>query len=245
MVAFITGGGRGFGQSFGRALLERGARIVLADIDREAGERAAGELRALGGDVISVVCDVSDESQVNAAVGQAVEAYGGIDLLINNAALHSSAYAEPMERSGVEKLRRLFDVNVMGVIICTLAVHPVMKRRGGGIIVNISSAAAYTCPTAYGVSKLAVRGLTITTARELAPDGIRVNAIAPGLIQTDTIKAELPESMLKMVMDQQVMKKRKGEVSDVVDTLLFLCSERASFITGETLRVSGGFTLAI
>lgn len=123
-VVFITGGARGFGKAFGQALGERGARIVLADINAAAAEAAAAELRAGGAQVLPVVCDVADEAQVEAAVAPAVAEYGGIDILINNVGLHSAAYAEPLTTSGIAKLRRLFDVNVMGVIICSLAGAP-------------------------------------------------------------------------------------------------------------------------
>lgn len=241
-VAFITGGGRGFGKAFGHALAERGARIVLADIDAPAAEEAAAELRSGGADVLPVTCDVADEEQVAAAIERTVAEYGGIDILINNAGLHSVAYAEPMSTSGVAKLRRLFDVNLMGVIICSLAAREAMAGRTDAVILNISSAAAYGCPTAYGVSKLAVRGLTMTLARDFAADGIRANAIAPGLIHTDTIKEELPDWAIDTVMKEQVLA-RKGEVADIVEAMLYLCSPKSSFITGETLRVSGGFTL--
>jgi NAD(P)-dependent dehydrogenase (short-subunit alcohol dehydrogenase family) len=177
-------------------------------------------------------------------VADVVARRGGIDILINNAGLHSAEYAEPMAKSGLPKLRRLFDVNVMGVIICTLAARSAMKGRPGASIVNISSAAAYGCPTAYGVTKLAVRGLTMTSARELGPDSIRVNAIAPGLMFTETIRSEMPQSTIKAVMDQQILK-REGVEKDIVEAMLYLCSDRAAFVTGETLRVSGGFTLQV
>ncbi|MBA3035140.1 MAG: SDR family oxidoreductase [Desulfobacterium sp.] len=243
-VAFITGGGRGFGKAFGQALMKRGARIVLADIDSAAAEEAAAELRASGGEALPVKCDVADEIQVAAAIELAVSEYGGIDILINNAGLHSAAYAEPMSSSGINKLRRLFDVNVMGVIICSLAARQAMAGRVDSVIINISSSAAYDYPTAYGVSKLAVRGLTITMARDFKAYGIRVNAIAPGLIYTETIRKELPEWVLDTVKKQQILD-REGDVKDIVEAMLYLASARSAFITGETLRVSGGFTLAI
>lgn len=243
-VALITGGGRGFGKAFGQALMERGARIVLADIDGVAAEEAAAELRASGGEALPVECDVADEIQVATVIERVVSEYGGIDILINNAGLHSAAYAEPMTTSGIAKLRRLFDVNVMGVIICSLAAHQAMSGRGDSVIINISSSAAYDCPTTYGVSKLAVRGLTITMARDFKADGIRVNAIAPGLIYTDTIRKELPEWILDTIKKQQVLD-CEGDINDIVEAMLYLASARSSFITGETLRVSGGYTLAI
>ena len=148
-TAVITGGGRGFGKAFGHALAARGAHVVLADIDGEAGEAAATEIRAAGGEASGFKCDVADESQVGAMVADVVARRGGIDILINNAGLHSAEYAEPMVQSGLAKLRRLFDVNVMGVIICTLAARSAMAGRPGASIVNISSAAGYNCPTAY------------------------------------------------------------------------------------------------
>lgn len=243
-VAVITGGGRGFGKAFGTELGRRGAKIVLADIDAVAGEAAAAELRAAGMEATAARCDVADEAAVAAMVAQAVENFGGIDILINNAGLHSQAYNEPMGKSGVAKLRRLFDVNVMGTIICSLAAQPYMVGRPGAAILNISSAAAYGCQTAYGASKLAVRGLTATLAHEFGPDGIRVNAIAPGLIFTDTIRAELSEDVVKFVKNSQILK-HEGEERDIVEAMLYLCSARASFVTGETLRVSAGYTLQV
>lgn len=249
-VAVITGGGRGFGQAFGSALAMRGAQVVLADVDGGAAEAAAAEIaagtevEAAGGTAIGLACDVADESAVARVIDEVVRRYGGIDLLVNNAGLHSAAYNKPSAELGIAAMRRLFDVNVMGVLICSLAAHEVMKGRPGASIVNISSSAAYANRTAYGVSKLAVRGLTAQLAREYAADGIRVNAIAPGLIFTDTIRAELPRAEVDRVMAQQILP-REGEEQDIVDALLFLASPEASFITGETLRVTGGFALSI
>ncbi len=243
-VAIITGGGRGFGKAFGHALAARGARVVLADIDGSAAEDAAAEIIAAGGEATSYECDVNDEHRVAAMIADVVEHHGGVDILINNAGLHSQAFNEPMVDSGVAKLRTLFDVNLMGTIICTLASAPAMKGRPGATIVNISSAAADGCQTAYGISKLAVRGVTVTSARELGVDGIRVNAIAPGLIFTDTIRAELPESVVKVVKATQVID-REGEERDVVEAMLFLVSDRAKFVTAETLRVGGGLSVHV
>jgi 3-oxoacyl-[acyl-carrier protein] reductase len=243
-VAIVTGGGRGFGKAFAFALGQRGAIPVLVDLDAAAGEAAAAELRAAGIDAIAIRADVADEAGIANMVAEVASRFGGIDLLINNAGLHSAAYNEPMGKSGIAKLRRLFDVNLMGTIICSLAAQPHMVRRAGAAIINISSMAAYGCQTAYGVSKLAVRGLTATLAHEFAPHGIRVNAIAPGLIFTDTIRAELPAALVERVMGTQILQ-REGEERDIVEAMLYLASSRASFVTGETLRVSGGATLQI
>ncbi len=241
-VAFITGGGRGFGKAFGAALSQRGARVVLADIDGEAAASAASELSANGADVIGLACDVADESGVAAAMDAVAARHGGLDILVNNAGLHA-AYNRPFTELGLPTVRRVFDVNVLGTVVCTMAAHPLMTGRPGAAIVNISSSAAYANHTVYGVSKLAVRGLTMSFAREFAPDGIRVNAIAPGLILTDTVREQLPEADLKRVLGQQILA-RAGSEDDIVEALLYLASSKSAFVTGETLRVTGGFALS-
>jgi 3-oxoacyl-[acyl-carrier protein] reductase len=243
-IAFITGGGRGFGKAFGHALAARGAHAVLADIDAEVAAAAAAEIVAAGGAASSVDCDVAEEAQAKATIDKVAAQHGGIDILINNAGLHSASYNAPMTQMGLPKIRKLFDVNIMGVIICTLAAKQAMSGRAGACIINISSSASYSSGNAYGISKLAVRGITMAFAREFVPDGIRVNAIAPGLIFTDTIRNELPKDMIGRVLKQQLLT-REGEERDVVEAMLYLVSSRASFVTGETLRVSGGYTLAI
>jgi NAD(P)-dependent dehydrogenase (short-subunit alcohol dehydrogenase family) len=243
-VAIVTGGGRGFGKAFGHALAARGAHVVQVDIDSGVSEDAAAEIRAAGGSASAVAADVADETAVAALIAQVVDRHGGIDILINNAGLHSAEFNAPCAELGLPRLKRLFDVNVIGVLTCTMLAQEHMAGRPGAAIVNISSTAAYGSGTAYGVSKLAVQGLTMMSARELGPTGIRVNAIAPGLILTDTIRAELPQTVVDMVKGQQVMD-LEGEERDIVEMMLFLVSDRARFITGETFRVAAGFTLAI
>ena len=243
-VAVITGGGRGFGKAFGTALAARGAHVVLADIDAGAAQEAAAEIAGKGGSASAAACDVADEAGVAAMIGAVTAEHGGIDILVNNAGLHSAAYNKPSAEIGIEGLRRLFDVNVIGVYICSLAARVAMSGRDGAAVVNISSSAAYANRAAYGVSKLAVRGVTVQLAREFAADRIRVNAIAPGLIFTDTIRAELAKDDVTRVMGQQILA-REGEEQDIVDALLFLVSPAASFVTGETLRVTGGFALSV
>jgi len=235
----VTGGGRGFGKAFGAALSAVGAHSVLVDIDGNVAESAAAEIRALGGSAEGLAGDVTDESRMAAAMEIAAKANGGIDLLINNAGLHSDEYGQPITKMGLAKVRRLFDVNVMGVVTCTLAAWPHMKGRQGASIVNISSSAAHMGGSAYGDSKLAVAGLTITLARDLGPDGIRVNAISPGLMLTETIAAELPPETKARVRAMQFLD-ADGLEEDIVEAMLYLVSDRARFVTGETLRVTGG-----
>ena len=238
-IAFITGGARGFGRGFAEALAARGARVILADLDGDEAARAAA---AIGDLAEALTLDVADEPAVAAAMADMARRHGGIDILINNAGIHSAAAAQPIGALGLERSRQMFEVNVWGVINCTLAAAPHMAGRPGAAIVNISSMASYPCTTAYGVTKLAVRGVTTAFAHELGPQGIRVNAIAPGLIMTDTIRAELPEAVVAAVSAQQIVK-REGATGDIVEAMLYLVSSASGFMTGECLRVSGGVTL--
>ena len=243
-TAVITGGARGFGKAFGVALAGQGAHVVLVDLDAAEVDAAAASIRQTSAGATGYVGDVTDEARMADIMAEVGGAHGGIDLLINNAGLHSDEYSRPIREMGLAKVRRLFDVNVLGVITCTLAAYPHMTGRAGANIVNIASAAAHLGGTAYGTSKLAVAGLTLTFARELGPDGIRVNAISPGLILTDTIRAELPEAAKTRIKAMQFID-ADGAEADIVDTMLFLTSDRARFITGETLRVTGGMAAGV
>jgi 3-oxoacyl-[acyl-carrier protein] reductase len=243
-TAVITGGGRGFGQAFGQALAAEGAHVVLVDIDGAAAEEAAAGIRDQGLLATGLAGDVTDEARMADIMAQAATLQGGIDVLINNAGLHSDEYGQPITKMGLSKTRRLFEVNVIGTVCCTLAAAPHMKGRAGASIVNISSSAAHMGGSAYGDSKLAVAGLTITFGRELAPDGIRVNAISPGLMLTETIKAELPPETMARVKAMQWLAEDGGP-QHIVDAMLFLTSNKASFITGEVLRVTGGMAAGV
>jgi 3-oxoacyl-[acyl-carrier protein] reductase len=245
-TAFITGGGRGIGETFARALAAEGAAIVLAELDLPAAEQVAAAITASGGRTMAVSCDVSDESSVKASVAQATARFGGIDILINNAALHNFTYGQPITQLPLDKWRRMLDVNVVGIVICAAACQPSMRARGGGVIINLSSIASMPATSAYGVSKLAVRGLTVGLAQELAPDGIRVYAIAPGLMNTESTLAELTDTyrdQLDQIRNRHQLIKRPGTASDLVGAMLFFCSDAASFITGETLVIGGGYPL--
>jgi 3-oxoacyl-[acyl-carrier protein] reductase len=243
-TAVITGGARGFGKAFGVTLAAEGAHVVLVDLDAAEVEAAAATIRLSGAGATGYAGDVTDEARMADIMAEVSGVHGGVDLLINNAGLHSDEYSRPVLEMGLAKVRRLFDVNVLGVITCTLAAHPHMTGREGANIVNIASAAAHLGGTAYGTSKLAVAGLTLTFARELGQDGIRVNAISPGLILTDTIRAELPEAAKARIKSMQLIDV-EGAEADIVDTMLFLTSDRARFITGETLRVTGGMAAGV
>jgi 3-oxoacyl-[acyl-carrier protein] reductase len=242
-TAIITGGAIGFGRAFARALVAEGASVVIADIDADMAERTAASLVSDGGQAIAVDCDVADTERVDAAIDAAIERFGGIDIVINNAGLHLMKYNQPFGMLSRNEIRSLFDVNVMGVINVTLACRDSMRERGGGVVLNISSMAGYMSATPYAVSKLTVRGLTVAFATELAPDRIRVNAIAPGLMNTENALADLPTPLIDEFVQRLQLVHRLGKMDDVVSAMLFLCSDDASFITGETLKVSGGYPL--
>ena len=242
-TALITGGAIGFGRAFAGALAAEGANLVLADIDVAGAERTAAELVSAGAHAIAVDCDVADAEAVDVAVGTATAEFGGIDIVINNAGLHLMKYNQPFRALSRNEIRGLFDVNVMGVINVTLACRESMADRGGGVVLNISSMAGYMSATPYAVSKLTVRGLTVAFANELAPDRIRVNAIAPGLMNTENALADLPTPLIDEFVQRLQLVHRLGTMDDVVSAMLFLCSDEASFITGETLKVSGGYPL--
>lgn len=240
-TAVITGGGRGFGAAFARALAREGATVVLVDIDAKAVNDAAMSLVKDGGEALGIVGDVTDETRMRAVMAEAAAVHGGIDLLINNAGLHGQDYAHSMRALGVTKIRRLFDVNVLGAVTCTLAAIDHMRARDGANIVNIASGAAHigSRTTAYGVSKMAVGGLTLAFASELGRDGIRVNAISPGIIFTDTIREKLSPEHKKLAKSMQVID-IDGAEADIVEAMLYLASRRARFVTGEIFRVTGG-----
>lgn len=243
-TAVITGGGRGFGKAFGERLAGEGALAVLVDIDGAVAEEAADGIVRNNGAAIGLQGDVTDEARMREVMAEAAKQRGGIDLLINNAGLHSDEYSRPITEMGLAKTRRLFEVNVFGTICCTLAAHEHMKGRKGASIVNISSSAGHMGGTAYGDSKLAIAGLTITFARELGPDGIRVNAISPGMMLTETIAAELPEEVKARVKAMQFID-LDGAEKHIVDAMMYLTGSGAEFVTGETLRVTGGMAAGI
>jgi 3-oxoacyl-[acyl-carrier protein] reductase len=243
-VAVITGGGRGFGKAFGTALAAAGAHAVLVDIDGKVAEEAAAVIRQAGGQATGLAGDVTDEARIGEVMAQAAAIAGGIDILINNAGLHSDEYGQPIFKMGLAKVKRLFEVNVMGVVTCTIAAAEHMRGRQGASVVNISSSAGHMHGSAYGDTKLAVAGLTITFARELGPDGIRVNAISPGLMLTETIAAELPAETKARVKAMQLIGD-DGKEEHIVDAMMFLTSPQAKFITGEILRVTGGMAAGV
>lgn len=240
-VAFITGGARGIGFTFARALADEGAAVVLADIDLAAASVSASEITSHSGRAIGVQCDASDEASVTAAVADAIDAFGGVDILINNAGKHLATYSVPLLDLPIEKWRAMLDLNVLGIVHGAKACRHSMRERGGGVIVNVASVAAWAYRTPYAISKLAVRGITAGLAADLAADGIRVNCIAPGLVDSPSAEAAVPEDLRKQYVETLQHIKRPGRMHDLVGALFYFCSADSSFVTGETLVIGGGF----
>ena len=246
-VAIVTGAG-GRGNSIGRAyavgLANAGASVVVADLDRDGAERVAGEINDAGGKAIAVEVDITDEAKVADMMDATVAAFGGLDILVNNAALMVEAVGTPVIQTEVADFERLMRVNVTGALICSKAAVPLFAARGGGKIVNQISAGAFPAQTSYGVSKIALLGLTTTLATELGRMNVNVNAIAPGMTMSDAGKALTPEeSPYVQAAMARVVKQPRGTPQDLVGTLLLLCSPAGDWITGQAFNVDGGFIM--
>jgi len=217
----------------------------VADLDDGAAARVVKELANEGGRGLAAPMNVVDADAVAAMVKTAVDAFGGIDVLVNNAAIHHDKAQLPFTIDALAQWRAVMDVNIIGAFICSVACRAAMARRGGGSIVNHSSMAAYSGGSAYSVSKLALNALTVGLATEFAPDGIRVNGIAPSLVDSEASMVWMNDPSRKGVEDSIVggqLIKRLGRMDDLANMALFLCSDEASFITGQTMLVDGGFT---
>lgn len=246
-VVVITGGGAGIGRTMGVRFAEEGASVVIADLDADAGERTAKQLEAAGHASLSVPMDVRDAEAAERMAEAATARFGGIDILVNNAGIHLDHAQLPYTLEAVPKWREVLDVNVIGALVCSAACRPAMAARGGGAIINMSSMAAYGGGGAYSVSKLALNSLTVGLAGAYGDDGIRVNGIAPGLVDSEAAvewwsdPARSGLDIQQRLIDGQTIK-RQGRMDDLADMALFLCSDQAGFVTGQTILVDGGYT---
>lgn len=243
-VAFITGGATGFGRAFAQSLSAEGAAIAIADIDVPAARATAARMAGSGAEVMAVDCDVADAESIDAAVAKAVERFGGVDVLINNAARHHRKYAKGFSSLSRDEIEGLFAVNVVGMVHCSLACRASMRERGDGVILNMASSAGFTSRTPYGVTKVAVRGLTIALASEFGPDGIRVNSIAPTMTETESVLEEYTSDEIDQLVATQFIR-RRATMADVCGAMMYLCSKEAAMVTGETVRVTGGTGLCV
>jgi NAD(P)-dependent dehydrogenase (short-subunit alcohol dehydrogenase family) len=237
-LALVTGAARGIGLATARRFLADGWRVALLDIDSETLGRTHATLPAEK--TIAIRSDVADAAGVAAAVARVAREFGRLDALVNNAGI---AIFKPILDVTYEDWSRVLAVNLTGPFLCVQAAAPLMRDSGGGAIVNITSISglrASTLRTAYGTSKAGLAHLTQQQAIELAPLGIRVNAVAPGPVDTAMAKAvHTPE--IRAAYHDAIPLNRYGLEQEIAEAICFLCSDRASYITGQTIAVDGGF----
>ncbi len=247
-VAIVTGAGNGIGRATAELFAAEGARVVVAELEPDAGLETATDISASGGEAIFQHTDIADEESVRAAVGAAVEAYGGVDILVNNAAAFVFGKVEDVTDAD---WHRVFGVNVIGTSHCVRHVMPVMQSGGGGSIVNIASVSSFIAQPEfipYNASKGAVLQLTRCLAMDLAEHNIRVNAVCPGSIKTRATAHHI-ESLGLVPEDsydefgQDALMRRMGEPSEIAYGALFLASDESSFMTGAHIVIDGGATI--
>ena len=241
-VALVTGAARGIGLAIATRFLAESHRVAMIDIDGPALRLAAQGLSGRG-DVLAFECDVSDPSQVASAVDRTVDAFGRIDALVNNAGV---ALFKPLLETTHAEWSRVMAVNLDGPFLCTQACARVMLAQGGGSVVNIASISglrASTLRVAYGTSKAALAHLTKQQAAELGNVGIRVNAVAPGPVDT-AMARQVHTAAIRADYHDAIPLNRYGGEAEIADAVWFLCSDRASYINGQTLAVDGGFDAA-
>lgn len=239
----VTGAARGLGFSFARTLCESGARVVLADLREELLQQSVATLRAEGFDASGVAVDVGDPASIQRCAEQAVATLGGLDGLVNNAAVTDSG-GRGMDDIEIAKWDQVMNVNVRGTWLMTRACRPALRAGGRGAIVNLASdTALWGAPNllAYVASKGAVIAMTHSLARELGPDNITVNAIAPGLVLVEATQY-VPESRHRQYIDQRAIQ-REQVPEDVSGAVLYALSDLARFVTGQVLAVNGGFVM--
>lgn len=246
-VAVVTGAG-GRGNSIGRAyalgLAAAGAAVVVADLNEAGAKTVAEEIQAAGGKAIAVVVDIAKPESVKTMAATAEAAFGGVDILVNNAALMAELKSEQVVDVDINEWNRIMDINVTGALNCVQAIVPLMRKRGGGKIVNQTSGGAFPATGIYGISKLALVGLTTTLAKQLGRDNINVNAIAPGNITSDAGKMLVPDdSPFIKFLEMTVAMRPRGAPDELVGTLLLLCSGAGDWITGQVMHVDGGWVL--
>ena len=245
-VAIVTGGAQGIGREYCLRFAREGASVVVADLRVDQAKAVEAEIAELGGEALALETDVADEASVEAMARQTHERFGRIDALVNNAAIY---YNLDLGNETVDYLRKVFDVNVIGVLIASRAVFPYMKEQGGGSIINIASIAAYSLPgarpgdnfsaNAYGLSKSGVVFLTKSMAKQGGGHGIRVNAIAPGVTMSEATKRVVPDAFVGVLAGASAMR-RSLEPSDLTGTAVFLASDDSALMTGQTLVVDAG-----
>lgn len=238
-VAIITGGANGLGKATALLFCDNGAKIVIVDINQEAGDKVVSEIAKKGGIASFIKTDISKSAEVNKMVEIVVAQYGGVDILINNAGVLADARLVKMTE---EEWDRVININLKGIFLCGQAAAKVMiEKDKGGVILNTSSVVGIYGnfgQSNYVASKAGVIGMTKTWARELGKSNIRVNAVAPGFIKTEIIK-DMPDKIMNF-MKEKVYLKRMGEPEDIANAFLYLASDMGKYVNGTVLSVDGG-----
>lgn len=241
-VAIVTGAARGIGEAIALTLAREGADVVVTDVDLEGAQRVAQEIEGLGRKAKAIQADVSQREAVQRLVSEAVSVFGQIDILVNNAGIiRRGTFVEHSSQDW----EKVLGVNLGGTFNCTQEVVPLMIQQGGGKIINISSVVGkmgdIASAPSYGTSKGAINTFTKSLARELAPYGINVNAVAPHAIETDMSREWSEEKRRQIV--EAIPLKRLGKPEEVAEAVAFLASDGAGFITGQILDINGGYLM--
>ena len=240
-VAIITGSARGIGQATALKFAAEGAKVVVCDIDRKAVDAVVAEIVAAGGQGIGFTVNVTDKASIANMVRGVTDAYGRIDVLVNNAGIVDDAMLRKMSD---EQFERVIDINLKGTYNCTRAVVDIMIAQNAGVILNASSVVGLYGnfgQTNYAASKFGVIGMAKTWARELGRKGIRANAVCPGFVETTILKS-IPQKVMQAMIDR-VPLGRLAKPEEIANTYAFLASDEASYINGAVIEVSGGATI--
>ena len=240
-VSLITGAGQGIGAATARKFAQEGATVVVCDVRQAAVDAVVAECQSAGATAVGHVMDVTQRTMVDAVVAEVVARFGRIDVLVNNAGITQDARLQKMT---LEQFDRVVDVNLRGVFHCSQAVADAMVAQGGGVILNASSVVGIYGnfgQTNYAATKFGVIGFTKTWSRELGPKGVRVNAVAPGFVDTPILRT-IPEKVLQE-MEHKVPLKRLGKPEEIANVYAFLASDEASYVNGAVIEVCGGMTV--
>ncbi|RXS20221.1 3-hydroxybutyrate dehydrogenase [Staphylococcus saprophyticus] len=252
-VTIITGAASGIGLAIAKVFLENGAKVVLADLNEDKLIQETDALKSQGYDCMPIKVNVTDEQAVKAMIDQTVEQYGRLDILFNNAGLQ---HVESIESFPTEKFRQMIDIMLTGSFIGTKYALPIMKQQQSGRILNMASingVIGFAGKAAYNSAKHGIIGLTKVTALETATEGITVNAICPGYIDTPLVRNQMDdlakergvavEQVLEDVLYPLIPQKRLLDIKDIADYALFLCSNSAKSVTGQAILIDGGYTV--
>jgi NAD(P)-dependent dehydrogenase (short-subunit alcohol dehydrogenase family) len=237
-IAIVTGGTRGIGRAVAEGFVAAGAKVVVASRKADACAETQAHLRSMGGDAIGVATHMGDLDALSALVEQTVERYGGVDIIVNNAA---NALAQPLGAFTPEAWTKSFDVNLRGPVFLVQQALPQLVESDHAAVVNVISAGAFLFSAnvaMYAAGKAALMSFTRAMASDFAPRGIRVNALAPGTVDTDMVRANTPEAQRSMA--QASVMRRAADPDEMVGPVLFLASDASSFMTGQVLLVDGG-----